>query len=96
MTYVVVFYDVSDDRRRAMLAEFLKSMGLTRIQRSVFMGRGGHAKAKDIARRASRLVDKRTDSLVVLVVPDDYARRLIVVGGLWDDPFARDAGVRVL
>ncbi len=98
MTYIIVFYDVSDDRRRLMLAEFLKSMGLTRIQRSVFMGKGGYSKAKDIARKGSRLIDRATDSLVVLVAPEDYARRMIVVGTTWDEPPTRkrDERVRIL
>lgn len=95
MTFIVVFYDVSDDRRRLLLAESLKSMGLTRIQRSVFMGRGGQAKAKDIARRAKRIVDSSTDSVVVLVVPEDYARRMMIVGGLWDNPL-RGRGIIVV
>jgi len=87
MTYILVFYDVSDDRRRLVLAERLKALGLTRIQRSVFMGRGGHAKAKDVARIARMIVDPRTDSVVVVVVPADYARRIMVVGQLWDNPY---------
>ncbi len=95
MTYIIVFYDVSDDRRRLMLAEFLKSMGLTRIQRSVFMGRGGYTKAKDIARRGSRLIDRSTDSLVVLVAPDDYAKKMIIVGTTWDKPPTQEGDKRV-
>jgi len=86
LTYILVFYDVSDDSRRLRLADTLKALGLTRIQRSVFMGRGGQARAKEVARAARMIVDEG-DSVVVVLVPEDYARRMIVVGPLWENPF---------
>ena len=70
-----------------MLAEKLKALGLVRIQRSVFMGRGGQARARDVARIARMIVDPKNDSVVVVVVPADYARRIMVVGQLWDNPY---------
>ncbi len=87
MTFVVVFYDISSDKKRMMVAEALKRLGLTRIQRSVFMGRGGYAKAKDVVRSVRRLLDPEKDSLVVVVVPDNYVRQMMVVGWLWSNPY---------
>lgn len=86
MPFVVVFYDVSDDRRRARLARVLEALGLVRVQRSVFIGRGGFSKAKEAARAARRIVDVGRDSVAVVVVPEDYARRVLVVGRLMGDP----------
>ena len=86
MPYVVVFYDVSENWRRDLLAKTLQSLGLVRVQRSVFMGRGGYGKAREAIRAASRIVDPRTDSVVALVVPEDYARRMLVYGGLMGEP----------
>ena len=91
MPYVVVFYDVSDNKRRDILAKTLQSLGLVRVQRSVFMGRGGYTKAKEAIRAASRIVDARTDSVVALVVPEDYARRMLVYGGIMGDPKQKQA-----
>jgi CRISPR-associated protein Cas2 len=35
---VLIIYDISDDRLRYRIAEILKDQGLTRIQRSAFIG----------------------------------------------------------
>jgi CRISPR-associated protein Cas2 len=90
--FVVVFYDISDNRRRELIANKLLSMGLTRVQRSVFIGRGGLALAKDIARFAFRHVSGN-DSVVVLVVPTDSLRNMLMVGR---EVSAGDHGVRVI
>lgn len=79
MTYVVVFYDVSDNRARQAIADKLLSKGLTRIQRSVFVGRGGHALARDLSRYLSRFVGVN-DSLVIIVVDEKSIRSMITVG----------------
>ncbi|MCS7110743.1 MAG: CRISPR-associated endonuclease Cas2, partial [Ignisphaera sp.] len=34
-------YDISDNTARLRVAEWLQNQGFTRIQRSVFVGRGG-------------------------------------------------------
>ena len=86
LPYVVVFYDISDDRRRQRVARVLESLGLVRGQRSVFIGRGGFAKAKDVVRAALRLIDKSSDSVAAVVVPEDYARRILVAGRLMNEP----------
>jgi CRISPR-associated protein Cas2 len=90
--FVVVFYDISDDRKREFIANRLLSMGLTRIQRSVFIGRGGVALAKDIHRFVSRHID-HGDSVVVLVVPAESVRNMLIAGREID---IGGAGVRVL
>ncbi|NPA05740.1 MAG: CRISPR-associated endonuclease Cas2 [Crenarchaeota archaeon] len=86
MTYILVFYDVSNDAKRLKLADTLKALGLTRIQRSVFMGLGGQARAKEVARAAKMIVDEG-DSVVVVLVPADYVKKMIIVGPLWENPF---------
>ncbi len=96
MAYLVVFYDVSDDRRRETLARLLESLGLVRVQRSVFMGRGGYSKAKEVVRAASRIIDGERDSVAAVVVPEEYARRMLVAGGLMGDPRAHRGVVRVV
>ncbi|MGC8544286.1 MAG: CRISPR-associated endonuclease Cas2 [Vulcanisaeta sp.] len=79
MTYVIVFYDISDDRARQAVADKLLSKGLTRVQRSVFMGRGGHALAKDLSRYLSRFVGP-SDSLLIIVVYEESVRSMIIIG----------------
>ncbi len=86
LPYLVVFYDISDDRRRQRVARVLESLGLVRVQRSVFIGRGGFSKAKEVVRAATRLIDKRSDSVAAVVVPEDYGRRILVAGQLMNSP----------
>jgi CRISPR-associated endonuclease Cas2 len=35
---IAVFYDISDDNKRSSFCEFLKNLGLDRVQKSGFMG----------------------------------------------------------
>ncbi|BEP17261.1 hypothetical protein PYJP_06130 [Pyrofollis japonicus] len=64
----------------------MESFGLVRVQRSVFIGRGGFTKAKEVVRAALRLVDRGKDSVAAVVVPEDYARRILVAGRLMNSP----------
>lgn len=82
-TYLVV-YDVSDDRRRLMLAQALERFGLRRIQRSAFVGSLLESLARDLARLCESIVDPRTD--VVHIVPvdrRDWARAVVVGRPRW-------------
>ncbi|UNQ73770.1 CRISPR-associated endonuclease Cas2 [Infirmifilum sp. NZ] len=77
---VVVVYDISDDADRLRLSSRLLGLSLTRVQRSVFVGRGGYAFAKDVYRVAQRHVTQEGDSVIVLVVPDESLERALVAG----------------
>jgi Uncharacterized ACR, COG1343. len=41
--FVVVSYDITDDKRRLEMMNRLKSMGFVRVQRSLYVARGGSA-----------------------------------------------------
>ncbi len=92
--HLVVVYDISDDRARLRVADRLKCLGLVRVQRSAFVGRGGSGLARDVARATSRLIDHGRDSVIVFIVPDRSVRHAIVLGTPWGD--LRDVPVRVL
>jgi len=77
---LIVVYDISDDDNRLRVARRLKSLGLRRIQRSAFIGRGGAALAKDVVRAVARYVRGPSDSLIVFIVPNEAVRRALVVG----------------
>ena len=78
------------------MAKLLEALGMTRVQRSVFIGRGGQTKAKEAIRAAQRIIDRSTDSVVAVVVPDDYARRMLVAGQIMGDPGRAARQVRVV
>jgi len=77
--FVVVSYDITDDRRRIEIMNRLKSMGFVRVQRSLYVARGGSALAKDAARAISRLMS-REDSVVILVVDNQTLSSAIKLG----------------
>ena len=77
---LIVVYDISDNTDRLRLADRLKALGLVRVQRSAFVGRGGVAVAKDVVRSCSRYVRGESDSLIVFVVPNASVRGAFVVG----------------
>ena len=81
MTFVVVAYDIRRDDVRDRVARLLLSMGLSRVQRSLYAGPGGLAKARDVARAVERLIDPETDRVDIIVVPDHAWRRRIGLGG---------------
>ncbi|MEM3943502.1 MAG: CRISPR-associated endonuclease Cas2 [Thermofilum sp.] len=51
---VVVVYDISDDAKRFRLADQLKALGLSRIQRSAFAGRLDSSRLRDLYRLCER------------------------------------------
>jgi len=78
-------YDISDDRVRERVADILKIHGLSRIQRSVFVGPGSRAIARDIARAVSRVIDPSTDVVHIVVVQDfEWSMRFVIGSGGWD------------
>ena len=77
---VVVAYDIRRDDVRDRVAKLLLSMGFTRLQRSLYAGRGGLAKARDVARAVQSLIDPETDRVDILLVPDHAWSRRISLG----------------
>ncbi|QOJ78818.1 CRISPR-associated endonuclease Cas2 [Infirmifilum lucidum] len=86
---LVVVYDISDNGDRQRLASRLLGLGLTRVQRSAFVGRGGYGHAKDVYRFIQRYVRGEGDSVIIFVVPDESFERALVAGR----PMAPLAGV---
>ncbi|MET1101041.1 MAG: CRISPR-associated endonuclease Cas2 [Pyrodictiaceae archaeon] len=80
MPYVIVAYDISDDRKRATICDKLKSMGFSMAQRSVYIARGGSPLAKDAARALQRIIDGSRDSILIMTIPRDVLEKAIVLG----------------
>ncbi|MCE4611994.1 MAG: CRISPR-associated endonuclease Cas2 [Desulfurococcales archaeon] len=93
--YLLVVYDVSDDVKRQRLARVLEAWGLARIQRSAFVGRLSHARARDLARLVERIIDPETDVVHMVRLQDWEWRSAIVVGSPRWGP-GRVEGVKLL
>ncbi len=78
--YVIVAYDISDDYRRDRAAKLLLSMGYQRIQRSLYIAKGGAEKARRTAAALKRLINPDTDKIHILIVPDYTWQTRIEIG----------------
>lgn len=65
--YIIVVYDIGDDNKRKRYADYLKSKGLQRMQRSMFMGKTSPMIIKDIYRLTPRFMDLSND--IVHIIP---------------------------
>lgn len=80
MPYIIVAYDISDNRRRALACEELKALGFSMLQRSVYIARGGSSRAKDSARALQKLIRNDGDAVLVMSVPREVLERAIMIG----------------
>ena len=82
----LVCYDISDDKVRRYIADFLLREGLTRMQKSVFIGKRPVAAYRELSRRLEEAngLYANEDSIVVLPVPEDKAYRMRVIGTRFD------------
>ncbi|MEM4717793.1 MAG: CRISPR-associated endonuclease Cas2 [Desulfurococcaceae archaeon] len=65
---VLIIYDISSDKSRQELANYLKSKGFVRLQRSFFAGRPLPSVQRDIERSLPRFI-KSTERDVIHLVP---------------------------
>ncbi|MEZ0289867.1 MAG: CRISPR-associated endonuclease Cas2 [Sulfolobales archaeon] len=79
----LIVYDISDDDNRNKLADYLKSRGFTRIQRSVFVGRPLSNVMADVERSLNRFIKDSTDVIHVFSIPEIYLRNVRVYGRPW-------------
>lgn len=78
-THILVIYDVSDDGRRFELAAALKRLGLTRVQRSAFVGPCTVALISDVKNVSRRIIDFSTDNVQIYpLTPASYRLRIVV------------------
>lgn len=76
MVRVVVVYDIGDDAKRARLADALKALGMSRIQRSAFAGRLDSQRLRDLYRLCERFATDPGDVIHVFTLCGyDWSRR---------------------
>ncbi len=78
----VVMYDISDNKVRKYVADFLLREGLTRIQKSVFLGKRPVRAYRELSRKLKEIngMYSNHDSILILPVPEDKMMRMRVIG----------------
>ncbi|BAF34780.1 CRISPR-associated protein Cas2 [Aeropyrum pernix K1] len=85
MVYVLIAYDISNDSKRLKAAQKLLQMGFARVQKSVYIAKGGRSLAKEAYRALQRLADSGKDKIMVMVIPGDSVRDAYGLGGSLED-----------
>jgi CRISPR-associated protein Cas2 len=77
MVYWVI-YDISKNKGRSKVAKICKNYGLTRVQKSAFLGELTRNKAEMLAIEIEKFVEKSTDK--VFVIPagkEEFAKKIV-------------------
>ena len=84
---LLVIYDISDDRLRQRVADYLKSKGFTRIQKSAFIGRSIPVIKAEVEAGLKRIVKGRDGVNIQLypLPPSSFHRRVVIGEFLFQD-----------
>lgn len=78
-SHVLVIYDVSQDSRRLKLADALRLLGMTRVQKSAFISEFRPALISEVKRAALRIIDTGTDNVQIYpLTPASYSMRIVI------------------
>jgi CRISPR-associated protein, Cas2 family len=78
--YIVVVYDVTEDDVRNKVAETLKAFGLSRVQKSAFIGRLPPALVKELAERLRKATRGANADVIILKVEKKVIDTMIRIG----------------
>jgi len=75
----LVIYDISDDDIRLKVAKVCKRFGLSRIQRSAFLGELTSSKRKELTLKLKRILGSKKGNIQIFVIcKPDFAMREII------------------
>lgn len=77
--FVVVAYDVVDNKRRNRVMKLLKGHG-QHVQKSVFECHLDEPKIRSLAAKLADLIEEKEDTVRMYVVPRRAVRRIIALG----------------
>ncbi len=76
--WVVVAYDIRDNKTRSKVSRMLRSQGFTRLSRSVYAARGNTALGERIAEKIRRLISGEDIAHIFYIREENYYRTLVV------------------
>jgi len=76
--YVVVSYDISDEKVRGKVRRLLRRYGLSFISRSTYAGRISWSRVNFISEKVSRIIEEGDIVTFIPVQNVDFSRTLIV------------------
>ena len=88
LTWVV--YDISNDRTRTRVARRCLDFGLTRVQKSVFLGEVPPNRVEEIVLFSQELLDEQTDAVYVFPMCREDFDKVRIVGQGFDREWVAD------
>ncbi len=79
-----LIYDIVDDKKRGKVAKACKKAGLSRVQKSVFLGRINQNRLDELSERCLDLINEDTDSVYVFPFCQEDFRKIKVHGQGFD------------
>jgi CRISPR-associated protein Cas2 len=75
----LVIYDVTEDDIRLKVSKFLRAKGLTRVQKSAFIGSLSVAQRKDVENGLAKLIHgKKANVQIYPLTPASYSQRVVL------------------
>ncbi|MEM1708610.1 MAG: CRISPR-associated endonuclease Cas2, partial [Nitrososphaerota archaeon] len=75
--YVIVAFDISEESNREVVRRYLRSLGLSMVNRSVYAGVGGQSIAEKISEKVREIVGERDHVFIILVQESEYLRAIV-------------------
>ncbi len=95
LTWVV--YDIADDRTRTRVSNRCLDFGLSRVQKSVFLGEIDPNRIEEVILFSKDLLDETTDSVYVFpMCREDFEKVRIVGQGFDRETVADEISTRVI
>lgn len=78
--YTLVIYDITDDKLRMKIAKACEEHGLSRVQKSAFLGRITPVMRKSLIDRLKRELGKEKGNIQVYMIPDELVALRVTIG----------------
>lgn len=85
-----VMYDIAENKPRSKVAKLCKKFGLTRVQKSIFLGKLDTSRFDELAEYCMELIDEETDSVYLFPFCQEDFRRVQVLGQGFDKKLVND------
>jgi CRISPR-associated protein Cas2 len=77
---VIVAYDIREEERRRELRNYLRRVGMSRVNRSVYAGPGTATTTKLIVEKAKEITEEGDSVFIIVVREDEYQRAHVFDG----------------
>jgi CRISPR-associated protein Cas2 len=83
-------YDISEDKPRRKISEKAIELGLSRVQKSVFLGNVEETVADELLIYSEELIDIEEDSVYMFPVCQEDFKKIELLGQAFDKAMAND------